>query len=236
MHWKWWNSASSCSFQNLRANHRRVLDLLRAFQHILWGYETTRGFVLFSLFWVSSCVRDNKVCLSGWVWVLLHYFPSYFSISSTCQVGHLDLEILLSHISSNLCDVFCWTLHPPRAVVCRPRQTREGVHILVATIQWSSDTVATWYSRNLNGSRCPKTCYCPKTWVLASLRSFLGFHTNNGFLHWKTISNFRHLALYSKQFQFFIISHQNFKIPSTLLHLHKSTHHNRSGTDQGPTW
>ena len=40
----------------------------------------------------------------------LHYFPSFFSISSTCQVGHLDLEILLSHISSNFCDVFCWTL------------------------------------------------------------------------------------------------------------------------------
>ena len=46
-----------------------------------------------------------------------HYFPSSFSISSTCQVGHLDLEILLSHISSNFCDVFCWTLHPPRAVI-----------------------------------------------------------------------------------------------------------------------
>ena len=43
--------------------------------------------------------------------VLLLYFPSSFSISSTCQVGHLDLEILLSHISSNFCDVFCWTLN-----------------------------------------------------------------------------------------------------------------------------
>ena len=52
------------------------------------------------------------VCsLSGWVGVSLHYFPSSFSISSTGQVGHLDLEILLSHISSNFCDVFCWTLH-----------------------------------------------------------------------------------------------------------------------------
>ena len=138
----------------------------------------------------------------GWG-VFLHYFPSSFSISSTCQVGHLDLEILLSHISSNFCDVFCWTLHPPRAVVCRPRQTREDVHILVATIQWSSDTVATWYVRNLNGSHRPKTSYCPKTWVFASLAGFLQFHTNNGFLHWKIISNFRHLALYSKQFQTF---------------------------------
>ena len=100
-----------------------------------FGYDTTRGFVLLSLFWVSLGVRDNEVCLSGWVWVFLHYFPSSFSISSTCQVGHLDLEISLSHISSNFCDVFCWTLHPPRAVVCRPRQTREDVHILVATIQ-----------------------------------------------------------------------------------------------------
>ena len=33
---------------------------------------------------------------AGWR-VSLHYFPSSFSISSTCQVGHLDLEILLSH-------------------------------------------------------------------------------------------------------------------------------------------
>ena len=48
---------------------------------------------------------------------------------------NLDLEILLLHISSNFCEVFCWTKHPPRAVVCRPRQTREDVHILVATIQ-----------------------------------------------------------------------------------------------------
>ena len=37
---------------------------------------------------------------------VLLYFPSSFSISSTCQVGHLDLEFLLSHISSNFCDVF----------------------------------------------------------------------------------------------------------------------------------
>ena len=52
------------------------------------------------------------VCsLSGRVGGGLHYFLSFFSISSTCQVGHLDLEILLSHISSNFCDVFCWTLH-----------------------------------------------------------------------------------------------------------------------------
>ena len=101
---------SSCSFQNLRANHRRDLDLLWAFQDILWGYDTTRGFVPFSLLWVASGVRDNGVCLSCWVWVLLHYFPSSFFISSTCQVGHLDLENLLSHNSSNFCDVFCWTL------------------------------------------------------------------------------------------------------------------------------
>ena len=47
---------------------------------------------------------------AGWG-VSLHYFPSSFFISSTCQVGHLDLEILLPHISSNFCDVFCWTLH-----------------------------------------------------------------------------------------------------------------------------
>ena len=37
----------------------------------------------------------------------------------------------------------------------------------------------------------------------ASLAGFLGFDTNNGFWHWKNISNFRHLALYSKQFKTF---------------------------------
>ena len=49
------------------------------------------------------------VCsLSSWVGVSLHFFSSSFSISSACQVGHLDLEILLSHIfSSKFCDVFC---------------------------------------------------------------------------------------------------------------------------------
>ena len=39
------------------------------------------------------------------------------------------------HISSNFCDVLGWTLHPPRAVVCRPRQMRVDVHVLVAIIQ-----------------------------------------------------------------------------------------------------
>ena len=28
-----------------------------------------------------------------------------------------------------------WALHPPRAVVCRPRQTRGDVHVLVAIMQ-----------------------------------------------------------------------------------------------------
>ena len=94
---------------------------------------------------------------AGWG-VSLHCFPSSFSISSTCQVGHLDLEILLSHISSNFCDVFCWTLHPPRAVVCRLQQTRVDVHVLVAIIQLYCCNIF----RNLNGSRCTR-CHCPKS-------------------------------------------------------------------------
>ena len=108
---------------------------------------------------------------------------SSFSISSTCHVGH-RVHFSISHtltswtkFSKFVLFADCRTLHPLRAVVCRPRQTREDVHILVATIQWSSDTVATWYFRNLNGIRCPKTRYCPKTWVFASLAGFLGTPT-----------------------------------------------------------
>ena len=73
----------------------------------------TQPVVLFSLasfgfLRVSGTTRFVSRAGSG---VFLHYFPSSFSISSTCRVGHLDLEILLSHISSNFCGVFCWTLH-----------------------------------------------------------------------------------------------------------------------------
>ena len=60
---------------------------------------------------VSGILRWRCVLSrAGWG-VSFFYFPSSFSILSTCQVGHLDLEILLSHISSNFCYVFCWTLH-----------------------------------------------------------------------------------------------------------------------------
>ena len=161
--------------------------------------------------WFSRLLGDDisDILVPGW-WVgSLCSLLSSFSISSTCQVGHL-VHSSISHIltswtkfSKFVLFADCRTLHPPRAVVCRPRQTREDVHILVATTQWSSDTDATWYFRNLKGSCCPKTRYCPKTWVFASLAGFLRFHNNNGFLHWKNISNFRHLALYSKQFQTF---------------------------------
>ena len=41
-----------------------------------FGYDTTRGFVLFSLFWVSSGVRDNEVCFSCWVWLRSVFFAS----------------------------------------------------------------------------------------------------------------------------------------------------------------
>ena len=93
---------------------------------------------------------------------------SSFSIFSTCQVGHL-VHSSISHIltswtkfSKFVLFADCRTLHPPRAVVCRPRQTREDVYILVATIQWSSDTVATWYFRNLNWKSLPKNMLLPK--------------------------------------------------------------------------
>ena len=178
--------------------------------------------------WQNSCfsrllgddISDILVPGWGWVfwWCLLAFIllPLRFSYlpgrpSWMCLFDTAHFEFLIE-IFKNFCNADCRTLHPPRAVVCRPRQTREDVHILVATIQWSSDTVATWYFRNLNRSRCPKTRYCPKTCVFASLAGFLRFHTNNGFLHWKNISNFRHLALSSKQFQtfYFAPKFQNF--------------------------
>ena len=50
-----------------------------------------------------------------------------------------------------------------------------------------------WYCCNMvlqesKWKLLPKTRYCPKTWVFASLAGFLGFHTNNGFLHWKILA------------------------------------------------
>ena len=58
-----------------------------------------------------------------------------------CLFDAAHFEFLIE-IFKNFSNVDCRTLHPPRDVVCRPRQTREDVHILVTTIQWSSDTVA----------------------------------------------------------------------------------------------
>ena len=123
-------------------------------------------------------ISDFHVLGSGWgLWCCLAFslLPLLFSYlpgrpSWMCLFDTAHFEFLVE-IFKNFWNVPCLTLHPPRAVVCRPRQTREDVHILVATIQWSSDTVATWYVRNLNGSHCPKTRYC--------LAEFLRFHT-----HW----------------------------------------------------
>ena len=88
---------------------------------------------------LSSCFRVFVFVL-GWRVPLCIYFFCSFYCFRTCRVGHLDfVHIFISHIlnfSSKFCDVFCWTLHPSRVVVCRPRQTRVDVHILVAVIQW----------------------------------------------------------------------------------------------------
>ena len=170
----------------------------------------TQPVVLFSLassgfLRVSGTTRSVSRAGSGSVLsfsLLLRFLYLPGRPSWMCLFDAAHFEFLIE-IFKNFSNADCRTLHPPRAVVCRPQQTRKDVHILVATIQWSSVTVATWYFRNVNGSCCPKTCYCSKTWDFANLAGFLGFHTNNGFLHWKNISNIRHLALYSKQFQNF---------------------------------
>ena len=52
--------------------------------------------------------------------------------------GHVKCAYLIPHISkfsSKFCSIDCLTLYPRRAVVCRPRQTRVDVHVLVVTIQ-----------------------------------------------------------------------------------------------------
>ena len=41
----------------------------------------------------------------------------------------------ISNFSSKFCNINCLTLHLPRAVVCRPRQTSVDVHFLVVIIQ-----------------------------------------------------------------------------------------------------
>ena len=96
-----------------------------------------------------SAKRSEKACRCTvmWVWVFLHYFPSSFSISSTCQVGHLDLEILLLHISSNFCDVFCWTLH-------KNYETVDGFHEAnFVAFQDSSEPNVAASTKRLAGTR-----------------------------------------------------------------------------------
>ena len=78
----------------------------------------------------SSCFFIFFCCLSGTCSLFLlalRVLSFFFHTFCTCQVGHLFSSILTSHIS-NFSSKFwsCrWqTLHPPRAVVCRPRQTK----------------------------------------------------------------------------------------------------------------
>ena len=159
-------------------------------------------------------ISDFHVPGSGWgLWCCFAFIllPLQFSYlpgrpSWMCLFDTAYFEFLIE-IFKNFCNGLCSTLYPPRAVVYCPRQTWEDVHILVATIQWSSDTVVTWYVRNLNGRHCPKTCYCPKTWVFASLAGFLVCHTllspSTGIIL-ATLGTFIFkLALYSKPFQTF---------------------------------
>ena len=76
--------------------------------------------------------------LSDWVGVFFVRFFCFFYGFSTCRVGHLECAYLIPHIlnfSSKFCNIDCLTLHLSRAAVCRPRQTRVDVHVLVVIIQ-----------------------------------------------------------------------------------------------------
>ena len=64
----------------------------------------------------------------------LYGFRTCRSAGRMCLFDTVHFEFSIE-IFKNFCNVPCLTLHPPQAVVCRPRQTREDVRILVATIQ-----------------------------------------------------------------------------------------------------
>ena len=110
-----------------------------------------------------------------------------------------------SNFSSKFCNIDCLTLHPPRPwfVVLDKREWTFTSWLSSSKSVIIQGLSSSCHFRNPNKSCCPKTCYCPKTSVFASLEGFLRFHTNNVFLQWKGFSNFRHLALYSKRLQTF---------------------------------
>ena len=102
----------------------------------------TQPVVLFSLascgfLRVSGTTRSVSRAGSGSVLsflllLLFSYLPGRANRMCLFDAAHFEFLI---KIFENFSNADCRTLHPPRAVVCRPRQTREDVHILVATIQ-----------------------------------------------------------------------------------------------------
>ena len=95
---------------------------------MIWHHTWFRS--LFSLFRVTSGVGDYGV-------VCLYVFWFFYDFR-TCRVGHLICAYLKPHISnfsSKFCNIDCLTLHLPQGVICRPRQTRVDVHVLVVIIQ-----------------------------------------------------------------------------------------------------
>ena len=103
----------------------------------------TQPVVLFSLassgfLRVSGATRSVSRAGSGSV---LSFFASFRFLylpgrpSWMCLFDAAHFEFL-TEIFKNFSNTDCRTLHTPRAVVCRPRQTREDVQIGVATIQW----------------------------------------------------------------------------------------------------
>ena len=100
---------------------------LPIFSWIIWHHIGFHS--LFGLFRVASSVGDYGCSVCTFVWLFLDF--------RTCRVSHLECAYLISHISnfpSKLCKIDCLTLHLRRAVVCRPRQTKVDVHVLVVII------------------------------------------------------------------------------------------------------
>ena len=94
---------------------------LPTFSWMIWHHKPLPG--------VFGC-RDYAVFCFYVFWLFYDF--------RTCRVIHHECVYLISHISkfsSKFCNIDCLTLHPPRAVVCRPRQTRVDVHLLVVIYQ-----------------------------------------------------------------------------------------------------
>ena len=102
---------SSKALLGLRCHNTGILCLLLLLG-LFWGFPCAFAFILLLL--------------------RLSYLPGRSTLMCLFDTAHFEFWI---EIFKNFRNVPCLKLHPPRAVVCRPRQTRVDVHVLVVIIQ-----------------------------------------------------------------------------------------------------